>query len=212
MNISDYIAFFALIISIIGIYLSYKNHKTTIEWDYYKENMRKTEEVRKDYYTKNINRINLMPHFHLVMDKEISVSKNSFEEFFIIPISLINIGKENGTNIRLEPISEDKKNTYYFETNNQEGEVHYIRNYIDKKYALIGEVINFSISCKKHDQALNVYFKIRFDDIAGRIYEQEFRFLYDFNIMKQITMNHESKLPKCINENDPMIDPKKNKS
>src|SRR5699024_9642213 len=128
MNISDYIAFFALIISIIGIYLSYKNHKTTIEWDYYKENMRKTEEVRKDYYTKNINRINLMPHFHLVMDKEISVSKNSFEEFFIIPISLINISKENGTNIRLEPISEDKKNTYYFETNNQEGEVHYIRN------------------------------------------------------------------------------------
>src|SRR5699024_6894397 len=109
MNISDYIAFFALIISIIGIYLSYKNHKTT--------NMIKTEEVRKDYYTKNINRINLMPHFHLVMDKEISVSKNSFEEFFIIPISLINIGKENGTNIRLEPISEDKKNTYYFETN-----------------------------------------------------------------------------------------------
>src|SRR5690625_6419195 len=100
-----------------------------------------------------------MPHFHLVMDKEISVSKNSFEEFFIIPISLINIGKENGTNIRLEPISEDKKNTYYFETNNQEGEVHYIRNYIDKKYALIVEVINFSLSFNKNKQVLNIFFK-----------------------------------------------------
>src|SRR5699024_10514729 len=134
MSISDYIAFFVLIISIIVIYLSYKNHKPTIEWDYYKENMRKTEEVRKDYYTKNINRINLMPHFHLVMDKEISVSKNSFEEFFIISISLINIGKENGTNIRLEPISEDKKETNYFETKNKKEKINYIINYKVKKY------------------------------------------------------------------------------
>src|SRR5699024_4589971 len=128
MNISDYIAFFALIISIIGIYLSYKNHKTTIEWDYYKENMRKTEEDRKDYYTKNINRINLMPHFHLVLNEEIIVNKNSYEEIFIIPISLININKENGTNIRLEPIFKDKENSYYYETNIQEGQMNYILN------------------------------------------------------------------------------------
>src|SRR5699024_10339258 len=96
----------------------------------------------------------------------IIVNKNSFEEIFIIPISLINIGKENGTNIRLEPIFEDKENAYHFETNNQEGEIHYIRNYIDKKYALIGEEINISIRCKKNDQEIQVYYKIRFDHIA----------------------------------------------
>src|SRR5699024_3890879 len=136
------------------------------------------------------------------------VNKDSFEEIFIIPISLIRIGKEKGTNIRLEPIFEDKENAYYLETNNQEGEIHSIRNYIDKKYPLIRTVINISISRKKHDQWLNVKIKTRFDDIAGRIYEEEFRLLYNINIMKQSTMNDESKLPKCINENDPMTDPK----
>src|SRR5690625_5191201 len=93
----------------------------------------KIEKVRKEKYKKNNNRINLMLHFHLVVDDEIIVNKNSFEEIFIIPISLITIGKENGTNIRLEPIFEDKENAYYFETNNQEGEINYIRNYIEKK-------------------------------------------------------------------------------
>lgn len=207
MNTSDWIAFFALIVSAVGIYLSYKNQKTTREWDFYKEEMKQTEQAKQNYYTKNNSRINLMPHFHLLLDKEIGVEKNSDEEIFVLPISLINVGRENATNIRLVPMLEDETSTHYFKTGNLHGELHGIRDYIDKQYAIIGEAINFTTSCKKHDKSLNVFFKIRFDDIAGRTYEQDFRFLYCFQISNKITMNHTSNLPICIDDNDKTIDP-----
>lgn len=150
-----------------------------------------------------------MPHFHLLLDKEIEIKTrgNSNEEILVLPISLINVGKENATNIRLVPMLEDETATHYFKTDNQHGELHRIRDYIDKQYAIIGEAINFTTSCKKHDKSLNVFFKIRFDDIAGRTYEQDFRFLYCFHNSNKITMNHTSNLPKCIDDNDKTIDP-----
>lgn len=209
MGISNLIAIIALIVSIVGIYLSYKNHKTTIEWNFHKENMRQTEQTRQNYYARNINRIDLMPHFHLVLDKEISVKRNSKEEILVIPISLINVGRENATNIRLVPILKDDTASHFIKTDSLNDEPHGIRDYLDKRYAVIGDVINFTASCKKHDQYLNVYFKIRFDDIAGRTYEQDFRFLYGFQTSNKISMNHDSNLPKCIDENDEIIDPKK---
>lgn len=164
--------------STYGIYLSYKHNKTTIEFDFYKQKIQQVEQSKQNYYTKNISRVNLMPHFHLLLDKEIEIKTrgDSNEEILVLSISLINVGKENATNIRLVPMLEDEIETYYFKTGNLDGEVHRIRDYIDKQYAIIGEAINFTTSCKKHDKPLNVFFEIRFNDIAGRTYEQDFHF------------------------------------
>lgn len=207
MNISDWIAFIAFVVSAYGIYLSYKQNKTTIEWDFYKQELQQAEQAKQNYYTKNISRINLMPHFHLLLNKEIEVvPRGKDEEILVLPISLINVGRENATNIQIAPISDDGISSHYFKTDKLDGEHHDIRNYIDKQYAMIGETINFTVGCNKHDQALNVFFKIRFDDIVGRTYEQNFRFLYGYNVSNEFTMNHTSYLPKCIDEQDKTIE------
>src|SRR5699024_8193159 len=109
MNTSDWIAFIALIVSAVGIYLSYKKNKTTREWNFYKQDLQQAEQAKQNYNTKNISRINLMPHFHLLLDKEIEVKPRGNDvEILVLPISLINVGRENATNIQLVPVLEDE--------------------------------------------------------------------------------------------------------
>jgi len=92
MDISNLIAIFALIVSGVGIYLSYKNHRTTREWEFYKENIRQKEQVEQNYYSKNNSRVSIIPYFHLLLNNKIYVKNINDETNLILPISLINLG------------------------------------------------------------------------------------------------------------------------
>ncbi|WP_404457186.1 hypothetical protein [Oceanobacillus kapialis] len=202
MSYSDWIALFAFVVSGIGIYLSYKNHRSTREWEFYKENIRQKEQEVQEFYSKNNSRVSLIPYFHLLLDKEIHIKNISDEENLILPISLVNVGRETATNVQLVQMSNIDELGGYFKTDGIQNDSHFIRHYIEKKYAFIGESISFTAGCKKHDRACNVSFKIKFNDLVGRTYEQSFRFLYCFPHSKEFTMNHTSNIPICIEDND----------
>ncbi|MEK3889809.1 hypothetical protein [Bacillus sp. FSL K6-3431] len=202
MDISNLIALFALIVSSGGIYLSYKNHRTTKEWEFYKENIRQKEQDEQNFYSKNKSRISLIPYFHLSFNKEIYVKNINNEACLILPISLINLGKESATNVQLVQMTKSESTNCYFKTDGLQQNIHFLYDYLDKQYAFIDDTINFSVRCNKHSKAYNVFFKIRYNDLAGRTYEQEFRFQYCFKIMNEFSMNHTSDLPICIEDID----------
>lgn len=202
MDISNLIALFALIVSSGGIYLSYKNHKTTKEWEVYKENIRQKEQVEQKFHSKNKSRLSLIPYFHLSLNKEIYIKETNNEASLILPISLINLGKESATNVQLVQMTNSESANCYFKTDGLQQNSHFLYEYFDKQYAFIGDTINFSVRCIKHSKAYNVFFKIRYNDLAGRTYEQEFRFQYCFKIMNEFSMNHTSNLPICIEDID----------
>jgi len=147
-----------------------------------------------------------MPRFNLVLDKEIEVrQKKQAEEILVFPITLKNIGQNTAINMRLEPIFEDGTSTHYARTDNLHGEIHGISDYINKQYAMVGETINFTLVCNKHDKALNVYFKIKFNDIDGRTYKQDFHFEYCYPISNKFSMSNSSENPVCIENNNGFI-------
>lgn len=146
-----------------------------------------------------------MPRFNLVLDKEIELKRKiRTEEMFIFPISLKNIGQNTATNIKLEPVLEDGIFTHYSRTDNLHGETHGISDYLDKQYAMVGETINFTLVCNKHDKAFNVYFRIKFNDIDGRTYEQDFHFGYFYPISNKFSMSNTSENPVYIEYNNGM--------
>lgn len=202
MDLSNWIAAIAVVLSGIGIYLSYKNHRITRLWESYKENKRQSEQEEQMNDAKNTSRVSLIPYFHLLLDQDIYIKNISGEENLILPISLINVGRETATNIQLVQMTKSEGLDSYFKTNGREKGLHSISDYIDKQYAFIGELIHFTACCKKHDRAYSVFFKVRFNDLVGRTYEQDFRFLYCFHFSKEFTMNHTSNLPICIDEMD----------
>lgn len=207
MDISDLIAVSALVVSGVGIYLSYKNHRTTREWEFYKENIRQKEQYEQKYYSKNNSRVSLIPYFHLSLNKEIYVKNINDEENLILPISLINLGRESATNVQLVQMTKSELLNSYFKTGGLQKDIHFLYDYLDKQYAFIEDYINFSVRCNKHSESYNVFFKIRYNDLVGRTYEQQFRFQYCFNIMNDFSMNHTSDLPICIEDVDKTSNP-----
>ncbi|WP_078394569.1 hypothetical protein [Shouchella patagoniensis] len=101
MDMSNWIAAIAVVLSGIGIYLSYKNHRITRLWEFYKENKRQSEQEEQINDAKNTSRVSLIPYFHLLLVQEIFIKNISGEENLILPISLINVGRETATNIQL---------------------------------------------------------------------------------------------------------------
>lgn len=202
MGISNLIAAAALFLSIISFFQSNKSNKAAKEWEIHKENVRKNEVDEQIFHSKNNSRISVIPSFHLSFNEKIFIKNIANEENFILPISLINLGRESATNIGLEPMTQNRGLEDYFKTERLRENIHFIHEYLDKQYAFPGETVKFSACCKKHDKAHDVFFKIKFSDLVGRTYEQEFRFQYCYEITKKFSMNHISSLPVCIEDDD----------
>lgn len=202
MDYSNLISLFALVISIIALYMNQKNYNKSQLRQEILENKREAELHEQQKHGKNVDRTAIIPYFTLLCEKKIYVKEISNQEMLILPISLINLGRESATNIRLEPVVPGGGLEHYFETENSNQNVHFVHEYLDKQYAFPEDVVNFSSCCSKHNNAYNVLFKIRFNDLVGRTYEQKFRFQYCFSIMNEFSMNHWSSIPICINDND----------
>ncbi|WP_294796187.1 hypothetical protein [uncultured Fenollaria sp.] len=181
---NDVLNVLPIIISIGALVVSYitsKNEKQYYQKSYYfdkqKEIIRIKEKRIDDIIARLNSRSSLIPFFNLALnDKDIKVIKNGKENKLILNINIINIGKETAANIMICPCNDNEDTNCYFKNNGRIDENYAVYDYLDNYYAFPKQCVKFSISTKL-DRG-NISFKLRFTDLIGNVYEQEFYFIY----------------------------------
>ena len=110
----------------------------------------------------------------MLNDSEIKNEKNSL----ILEIGFINIGKESATNIQLVPRFPDKGVQGYIYSEGYPKRLYYIHEYLSQYYATTREKVTFKVKVDlKNEEKINDFFrfKIKYSDLIGNEYEQEFR-------------------------------------
>ena len=120
-------------------------------------------------------RASIIPYFNIVLeDNKIKNEKNSL----ILEIGFINIGKESATNIQLSPKFPDEGLQGYIYSEGYPKKVYYINEYLSQYYATTREKVTFKVKVDlKNGEKINDFlrFKIKYSDLIGNEYEQEFR-------------------------------------
>lgn len=93
----------------------------------------------------------------------------------------------------------------YFETSNEKENGYSIYDYLSRYFALPKECVTFSIVKKipedNDGKIVNfIKFKIRFKDLLGNLYEQEFKFGYDNYVVNGFNLKNFSSVPCLIEE------------
>ena len=205
--LSIFIAILSLIFSIITNKKNYKQNlayrEKIQEFEIEKEKIRQQErEIDKIFMELN-SRSNLIPYFHLILeDSKIEKIIYDDSEQIKLVIGLMNVGKEAATNIMLHPMEKGSGN--YFETPNEKENSYFIHDYLSQYFALPKECVTFSIIKKipkDNDEKIvnDIKFKIRFKDLLGNLYEQEFNFSYDNYFVNKFNLDSFSSVP-CLVE------------
>lgn len=170
------------------------------EFEEEKENIRQLER-KSDIMENRLNLVStLMPYFDLRLKKKNFIITNIEGKLKIkMFIELCNIGKDTAVNFMLYPYYEGCM-VYFKKTNGLENELS-ICDYIDKNSAKVGEFIIFSATREipfsdKIEDFVN--FKVRYNDLIGNVYEQEFEFGYDNYNVKGFNMKKRSYQPNII--------------
>lgn len=162
----------SLIYTIIKNYYSDKRLKHAEKIN--EENRHKDILIQNLLSEQNI-RASIIPYFNLVlMDSKIKNEKNSL----ILEIGFINIGKESATNIQLAPKFPDKGLQGYIDSEGYPKKLYYIYRYLSQYYATSRETVTFKVKVDlKNGEKINDFlrFKIKYSDLIGNEYEQEFR-------------------------------------
>lgn len=202
------IAALSLIMSIIT---NKKNSKQKCEYrekmqevEFEKEKIHQRERKIDEMFMQLNSRSNLIPYFHLILDdsKIEKIIHNGSRQIKLV-IGLINIGKESATNIMLFPMGEGLEN--YLETLYEKENSYFIHDYLSQNFALFKENVTFSIVKeipKDNDGKIAnfIKFKIRFRDLIGNLYEQEFEFGYDNYVVNGFNLKSSSSVPYLIEE------------
>lgn len=174
------------------------------EFEIEKENIRQRERKIDEMFMQLNSRSNLIPYFHLILDdsKIEKITLNGSEQIKLV-IGLINIGKESATNIMIFPMGEGLEN--YLETLYEKENSYFIHDYLSQNFALSKGSVTFSIVKKipkdNDGKIANfIKFKIRFRDLIGNLYEQEFEFGYDNYIVNGFNLKSSSSVPCLIEE------------
>lgn len=197
----------SIIISIIALIKNSKinafelEYKTSVyKFEVQKELLRQHERKIDEMSIHLNSRSHLIPWFHLILDD--SKIEKIFDNTKIkLGIGLINIGKESATNVMIEPMDNGWEN--YFETVNEEKNSYFLYEYLSKYYAMPRESIYFSMIKdipKDNDGIVCNYikFKIRFKDLLGNLYEQNFEFGYDNAYVRGYSLKNFSTTPILI--------------
>ena len=166
------ISVISLIYTIIRNYYSNKRLKRAEKIN--EENRHKDILIQNLLSDQNI-RASIIPYFNIVLeDNKIKNEKNSL----ILEIGFINIGKESATNIQLSPKFPDKGLQGYIYSEGYPKKVYYINEYLSQYYATTREKVTFKVKVDlKNGEKINDFlkFKIKYSDLIGNEYEQEFR-------------------------------------
>lgn len=162
----------SLIYTIIRNYYSNKRLKRAEKIN--EENRHKDILIQNLLSDQNI-RASIIPYFNIVLeDNKIKNEKNSL----ILEIGFINIGKESATNIQLSPKFPDEGLQGYIYSEGYPKKVYYINEYLSQYYATTREKVTFKVKVDlKNGEKINDFlrFKIKYSDLIGNEYEQEFR-------------------------------------
>lgn len=192
----------------LGIFNARNNKKDKEEqhsWELEKEQIRQREIDRQEEYNRNSKRVSLMPRFNLMIDEKMSTKMILHTENIIIPLHLVNISKETATAVGLECMIPNGGLENYFSTRDLKENIHFIYDYLNKNYAFSEEILKMSTRCEMHDNVYEVFFKLRFEDLVGRLYEQKFRFQYCYKISTELSLNTTSFPPVCVEDKDDTI-------
>ena len=166
------ISVISLIYTIIRNYYSNKRVKRAEKIN--EENRHKDILIQNLLSDQNI-RASIIPYFNIVLeDNKIKNEKNSL----ILEIGFINIGKESATNIQLSPKFPDEGLQGYIYSEGYPKKVYYINEYLSQYYATTREKVTFKVKVDlKNGEKINDFlrFKIKYSDLIGNEYEQEFR-------------------------------------
>lgn len=202
-----------MVISIIAIIVSVKmNNKNKIQEQNYNNSMLNLEEQKNalhsqerrtdELFMKLNSRSNLIPFFHIVLDDS-KIEKIEGEKKIKLTIGIINIGKEAANNIKIYPMGNGLEN--YFVTVNEQHNSYFLCDYLSKYYAISGDLVEFSLMKEiplENEGKINnfIRFKVRFKDLLGNLYEQEFEFGYDNYLVKGYNLKNSSSVPLLIEE------------
>lgn len=197
IKISDFIAFFALVVSAISFFYSLHNDRKRAkrEEEIRNQNLAREDRIRKeglereDTFREEVaenNRASLLPYFQLDLSSEIKEREEGNEIYVDFPIRLVNVGHSTAVNVRYESFKEGIKMTVkgfedYFRVEGLPESVsvdHVPREIIQPVWAKPGDAVKLITTCKKHRYAAEVYFQLSFEDLMGRRYVQKFMFMY----------------------------------
>lgn len=202
-----------MVISIIAIIVSVKvNNKNKVQEQNFNNSMLNLEEQKNalhqqerrtdELFMKLNSRSNLIPFFHIVLDDS-KIEKIEGEKKIKLTIGIINIGKEAANNIMIYPMGDGLEN--YFVTVNEKHNSYFLSGYLSKYYAISGDLVEFSlikeIPLENGGKISDfIRFKVRFKDLLGNLYEQEFEFGYDNYLVKGYNLKNSSSVPLLIEE------------
>ena len=223
---SDKVAFIALVISLItGFFTFFSNRKKKKDDDkrqkaqdaFNKEAQEKLsdfqdfqksfseyQQITNELQFSIENQSNLKPYFHINRTKS-CIEYDSNKKLYV-KLYLTNVGRGTATNIMTRDMRNDSNgNTIFFDQVPSLGKVtHGFHNYFSENFAIPNESINLEICELANNQKQNYFieFKIKFSDVIGREYEQEFKFGYDNYLVRGINQNSTSYPPKLIKDSN----------
>ena len=221
---SDKVAFIALVISLItGFFTFFSNRKKQKDDDkrqkaqdaFNKEAQEKLsdfqdfqksfseyQQITNELQFSIENQSNLKPYFHINRTKS-CIEYDSNKKLYV-KLYLTNVGRGTATNIMTREMKKDSNgNSIYFDqVPSLERMTHGFHNYFSENFAIPNESINLEIFEIENNEEQNYFieFKIKFSDVIGREYEQEFKFGYDNYFVRGINQNSTSYPPKLIKD------------
>ena len=221
---SDKVAFIALVISLItGFFTFFSNRKKQKDDDkrqkaqdaFNKEAQEKLsdfqdfqksfseyQQITNELQFSIGNQSNLKPYFHINRTKS-CIEYDSNKKLYV-KLYLTNVGRGTATNIMTREMKKDSNgNSIYFDqVPSLERMTHGFHNYFSENFAIPNESINLEIFEIENNEEQNYFieFKIKFSDVIGREYEQEFKFGYDNYFVRGINQNSTSYPPKLIKD------------
>ncbi len=172
------------------------NEQWKKDFEIYKEEKRQEDMLNTKLLTEISTRVSIVPYFNIVLDDN-RIKRE--EEFLILEVGLINIGKESATNIQLDPLYPEKKLEGYFISKVYPVKQYQIYEYLSQYYAMATEEVTFKIRLnfpkgKEMSDFLN--FRIKYEDLIGHTYQQEFRFgFYIINDSLGYSLDNSSYIP-----------------
>lgn len=197
----------ALVLSLINFIYSRKDKKiehdysnAMIELEQQKGSIRKLER-NDDKFDNRLTLITtLKPYFDIKLNRNDFDNNNIKGAFRLkIGIGLINIGKDTAVNVKIFPYSLSSE--FLFENNDDEENKSLVDVYFSENFAKVGDVIKLWIikdilDVDRGNQCIK--FKVKYNDLIGNSYEQEFEFKYSNHLFGGFEKENISYPPKII--------------
>lgn len=192
-----------ILVSAASLFISYylyketkSNNQNMLIFDKQKEHIRRQEKKLDDVISRLNSRSNFIPFFNIELDdKNINFEERDKETHVVLTIKLRNIGKESASNIMLyEYQNVDNSPNKYFKDNKDVSDKYYIDDYLNKYYAFPKQCITFSLhrSVNTDKTYGNISFRLKYNDLIGNTYMQEFNFKYKADMKEACEFSREN--------------------